>query len=280
MKKADIGRPSTYLTTVGKLVDRAYVNKDGSSLIPTEHGRLLWIEVVPFYGMDQNSSGTVSEGLFTPRFTALMESSLDKVEEGDTSGAIVWHKFVTDFRNMHNNALELRQQKPTVKQHNLIENRTSRMSEDSKSKLFEGKKIDQLTGEDARRIIEELNNSNEGEIPPSEKQMKYMLSLFENLNLNIDEYLREKGIDDIDSLTGGMDGTASEIIGELVNKVPRTEKQAETIESMSDTLELSMEDAMAMVGTESLDTITKKEASELIGKLKKTIQKNRKGRKK
>ena len=30
---------------------------------------------------------------------------------------------------------------------------------------------------------------------------------------------------------------------------------------------------MAMVGTESLDTITKKEASELIGKLKKTIQK-------
>ena len=103
---------------------------------------------------------------------------------------------------------------------------------------------------------------------------------FENLNLNIDEYLREKGIDDIDSLTGGMDGTASEIIGELVNKVPRTEKQAEAIESMSDTLELSIEDAMAMVGTESLDTITKKEASELIGKLKKTIQKNRKGRKK
>ena len=230
--------------------------------------------------MDQNSSGTISEGLFTPRFTALMESSLDEVEEGDTSGAIVWHKFVTDFRNMHNNALELRQQKPTVKQHNLIENRTSRMSEDSKSKLFEGKKIDELTGEDARRIIEELNNSNEGEIPPSEKQMKYMLSLFENLNLNIDEYLREKGIDDIDSLTGGMDGTASEIIGELVNKVPRTEKQAEAIESMSDNLELSIEDAMAMVGTESLDTITKKEASELIGKLKKTIQKNRKGRKK
>ena len=62
--------------------------------------------------------------------------------------------------------------------------------------------------------------------------------------------------------------------------MPRTEKQAETIESMSDTLELSMEDAMAMVGTESLDTNTKKEASELIGKLKKTIQKNRKGRKK
>ena len=241
---------------------------------------MLWIEVVPFYGIDQNSSGTVSEGLFTPRFTALMESSLDEVEDGDTNGSTVWHKFVTDFRNMHNNALELRKQKPTVKQYNLIKNRTSRMSEDVKSKLFQGKTIDEFTGEDARRIIEELNNSNDGDIPPSEKQMKYMLSLFEDLNLNIDEYLQAKGIDDIDSLTGGMDGTASEIIGELVNKVPRTEKQAEAIQSMGETLALSMEDAMAMVGTESLDTITKKEASELIGKLKKTIQKNRKGRKK
>jgi len=65
-----------------------------------------------------------------------------------------------------------------------------------------------------------------------------------------------------------------------VNRVPRTDKQAETIESMCETLGLSIEDAMAMVGAESLDTITKKEASELIGKLKKSIQKNRKGRKK
>ena len=44
------------------------------------------------------------------------------------------------------------------------------MSEDVKSKLFQGKTIDEFTGEDARRIIEELNNSNDGDIPPSEKQ--------------------------------------------------------------------------------------------------------------
>ena len=97
------------------MVDRGYVDKEGSSLIPTDRGRLLWIDVVPFYGSEENSSGTISEGLFTPRFTALMESSLDEVEEGDTSGAIVWHKFVTDFRNMHNNALELRKTKAHIK---------------------------------------------------------------------------------------------------------------------------------------------------------------------
>ena len=280
MKKADIGRPSTYLTTVGKLVDRGYINKDGSSLIPTEQGKLLWIEVVPFYGTNENSSSTISEGLFTPRFTANMESNLDLVEDGDTSGAIVWHQFVTDFRNMHNNALEIRKQKPTVKQLNFIKNRISRMPEKDKSKLFSNKHIDDLTGEDARSIIEVLNNSDNGDIPPSEKQMKYMLSLFDKLNLNIDDYLREKGINDIDSLTGGRDGNASEIIGELVNLEGRTDKQAAAIESMGEKAGLSVEDAMALVGAESLNTITKKEASHLIGKLKKLIQKNRKEQKK
>ena len=280
MKKADIGRPSTYLTTVGKLVDRGYINKDGSSLIPTEQGKLLWIEVVPFYGTNENSSSTISEGLFTPRFTANMESNLDLVEDGDTSGAVVWHQFVTDFRNMHNNALEIRKQKPTVKQLNFIKNRISRMPEKDKSKLFSNKHIDDLTGEDARSIIEVLNNSDNGDIPPSEKQMKYMLSLFDKLNLNIDDYLREKGINDIDSLTGGRDGNASEIIGELVNLEGRTDKQAAAIESMGEKAGLSVEDAMALVGAESLNTITKKEASHLIGKLKKLIQKNRKEQKK
>ena len=280
MKKADIGRPSTYLTTVGKLVDRGYINKDGSSLIPTEQGKLLWIEVVPFYGTNENSSSTISEGLFTPRFTANMESNLDLVEDGDTSGAIVWHQFVTDFRNMHNNALEIRKKKPTVKQLNFIKNRISRMPEKDKSKLFSNKHIDDLTGEDARSIIEVLNNSDNGDIPPSEKQMKYMLSLFDKLNLNIDDYLREKGINDIDSLTGGRDGNASEIIGELVNLEGRTDKQAAAIESMGEKAGLSVEDAMALVGAESLNTITKKEASHLIGKLKKLIQKNRKEQKK
>ncbi|MFL2971811.1 MAG: type IA DNA topoisomerase [Candidatus Thalassarchaeaceae archaeon] len=280
MKRADIGRPSTYLTTVGKLVDRGYVNKDGSSLIPTEHGKLLWIEVVPFYGIDENSSGSISEGLFTPRFTANMESNLDLVEDGDTSGAIVWHQFVTDFRSMHEKALEIRKQKPTVKQYNFIKNRISRMPNEEKSKLLSNKHIDDLTGEDARGIIEILSNSDNGDIPPSEKQMKYMLSLFEKLNLNIDDYLKEKGIDDIDSLTGGRDGNASEIIGELVNLEGRTDKQAGAIESMGEKAGISVEDAMALVGAESLDKISKKEASNLIGKLKKLIQKNKKGQKK
>ena len=283
MKKADIGRPSTYLTTVGKLVDRGYVDKDGSSLIPTDKGRLLWIEVVPFYGSDENSSGTISEGLFTPRFTALMESNLDEVEDGDTSGAIVWHKFVTDFRNMHNIALELRKQKPTVKQLNFIINRTSRMSDDSKSELFQGKNIDELTGEDARRIIEELNNSSDGDIPPSEKQMALIIRLADKNSVDLEPILTELGHNDLDELTGGRDGTASSLINKLIGidkDSPATEKQVATIKSMSENLEISIEDAMAIGEVTTIDEITKNEASGLIGTMKKMIQSRKRQQKK
>ena len=283
MKKADIGRPSTYLTTVGKLVDRGYVDKEGSSLIPTVQGRLLWIEVVPFYGSDENSSGTISEGLFTPRFTALMESSLDEVEDGDTSGAIVWHKFVTDFRNMHNIALELRKQKPTVKQLNFIINRTSRMSDDSKSELFQGKNTDELTGEDARRIIEELNNSSDGDIPPSEKQMALIIRLADKNSVDLEPILTELGHNDLDELTGGRDGTASSLINKLIGidkDSPATEKQVATIKSMSENLEISIEDAMAIGEVTTIDEITKNEASGLIGTMKKMIQSRKRQQKK
>lgn len=283
MKKADIGRPSTYLTTVGKLVDRGYVDKEGASLIPTDQGRLLWIEVVPFYGTDENSSGTISEGLFTPRFTALMESSLDEVEDGDTSGAIVWHKFVTDFRNMHNIALELRKQKPTVKQLNFINNRTSRMSDDTKSELFQGKNIDELTGEDARRIIEELNNSNDGNIPPSEKQMALIIRLVDKNSVDLEPMLTELGHNDLDELTGGRDGTASSLINKLIGidkDSPATEKQVATIKSMSENLAITIEDAMAIGEVTTIDEITKNEASGLIGTMKKMIQSRKRQQKK
>ena len=283
MKKADIGRPSTYLTTVGKLVDRGYVDKEGSSLIPTDQGRLLWIDVVPFYGSDENSSGTISEGLFTPRFTALMESSLDQVEEGDTSGAIVWHKFVTDFRNMHNNALEIRKLKPTVKQRNFIINRTSRMSDDSKSEMFQGKNIDELTGEDARRIIEELNNSKIENIPPSEKQMALIIRLTDKNSVDLEPILTELGHSDLEELTGGRDGTASSLINTLIGidkDSPATEKQVAAIKSMSENLEISIEDAMAIGEVTTIDEITKNEASGLIGTMKKMIQSRKRQQKK
>ncbi len=283
MKKADIGRPSTYLTTVGKLIDRDYAEKEGTSLLPTTRGRTLWIEVVPYYGSSADTSGTMSEGLFTPSFTAFMEANLDRVEDGDSSGAEVWHTFVGDFRSMHNNALEERKKRPTPKQMNYMKNRFTRMDPEKQSALLEGKKFEELTGDDARRIIESMNGDDAGEIPPSEKQMALIIRLADKHEIDLVAFLSERGIDDLESLTGGRDGTASTIIGDLIahdRNSPATEKQVATIHSMCENLEMAVEDAMALVDTTTIEEISKNDASILIDRLKKTIQQKRRKQKK
>ena len=48
---------------------------------------------------------------------------------------------------------------------------------------------------------------------------------------------------------------------------------------MADSLEMPIEDAIAAVKTESIETISKSDASDLIGNLKKTINSKRRGKK-
>ena len=54
MQKEGIGRPSTYATTVEKLLDekRKYVISENGSLVPSERGIMLWQEIAPMYGND------------------------------------------------------------------------------------------------------------------------------------------------------------------------------------------------------------------------------------
>ena len=68
MKKEGIGRPSTYVSIVKNLGNKGYVDVERNSLSPTEKGRTLWLQVVPFFN-EQN----VADGLFTPQFTSKME---------------------------------------------------------------------------------------------------------------------------------------------------------------------------------------------------------------
>ena len=90
------------------------------------------------------------------------------------------------------------------------------------------------------------------------------------------------GESDINGLTGGRGGTASNAIGALIDldkNSPATEKQVATIISMTESLEMAIEDAIAAVKADSIETISKSDASTLIGNLKKTINSKRKGKK-
>ena len=278
MKRDGIGRPSTYVSTVSKLVDRKYVEKDGASLIPTANGRTLWVEVTPFY----NQTDVYDQGLFTYGFTSTMEEKLDLIETGEASAPDHWSHFVNTFREMHNIALEKRREKPTLRQIQYLQGILNRMSEREREDLIGDSLVEELSGEKVRNIIDGLGDSIQSNIPPSEKQIATILKLVDKLNINLDQFLKERGETDINELTGGRGGTASDAIGALIDmdkNSPATEKQVSTIISMTDKLEMPIEDAIAAVNTESIETITKSDASLLIGNLKKTINSKRRGKK-
>ena len=278
MKKDGIGRPSTYVSTVSKLVDRKYVEKDSSSLIPTSEGRTLWVEVTPFY----NQTDVYDQGLFTYGFTSTMEEKLDLIEAGEAGAPEHWAHFVDTFRDMHNIALEKRREKPTLRQIQYLQAILNRMTKQERNDLVGDSLVEELSGEQVRNIIDGLGESAQSNIPPSEKQISTILKLVDRLKIDLGQFLKDMGESDISELTGGRGGTASNAIGALIEldkNSPATEKQVATIISMADSLEMPIEDAIAAVKTESIETISKSDASDLIGNLKKTINSKRRGKK-
>ena len=267
MKKAEIGRPSTYVSTIQKLTGRGYVKLDGSSLIPTSDGRMLWTDVVPFY-----NQGEEDIGLFTPDFTSHMEANLDLVETGLEDGPEVWSSFVTQFRDMHNNALSIRKQTATPRQQSLIESRMAHLEPEMRNELMLGKSVEEITGDEAREIIDKLQEIGDRiGYPPSEKQSALILKLADQLGIGLDEALGLAGVTEIPELTGGGDGTASELIGKLIQMtrdLPSTEAQVELIEKLVEQNEKSLSEVLSTVGARDISELTKSDASDIISKMK------------
>lgn len=72
MEKEGIGRPSTYASIIGTIIDRGYVKKQGTALVPT------FTAMVVSKLLRQHLSQFVDLG-----FTSQMEKSLDTIAEGD-----------------------------------------------------------------------------------------------------------------------------------------------------------------------------------------------------
>ncbi len=278
MKKDGIGRPSTYVSTVSKLQDRSYILKEGSSLSPTENGHLLWTKVAPFYNKNEVYGG----GLFSYEFTSRMENNLDHIENSEADAATKWEEFSNIFRQIHNDALEKRREKPTLRQIQFLEGVLNRMDDEQRTQIIGKRSLEELTGEEVRKIIDNLSDNAQANLPPSEKQIAAIIRLLDRLQLDYNDFLGDFGAKEINDLTGGRNGSASDAIGKLIEldrSSPATEKQVSTIISMTDTLSMPIEQAMEAAQTESIETITKSDASMLISNLKKTINSNRRKKK-
>ena len=267
MKSAEIGRPSTYVSTIQKLTGRGYVNSNGGSLIPTDDGRMLWTDVVPFYN---EQDGDV--GLFTPDFTSNMEGNLDLVENGSQFAPEVWDTFVTQFRDMHNNALGIRKQTATPRQKSLIESRLVHLEPETKDELLSGKTMAEITGDEARAIIDKLKEIGDSMgYPPSEKQAALIVRLSDQLGMGLDGALELAGVSEMSALTGGGEGTASELIGNLIEKtkdLPATESQVNLIEKLAEQNDKKLSEVLATVGARDISELTKTDASDIISKMK------------
>lgn len=82
LEELGIGRPSTYAPTITTILNRGYVEKDGTSLLPTELG------IIVTKILDENF-----QKFMDVDFTANMESQLDEIEEGNAE----WKKVVEEF---------------------------------------------------------------------------------------------------------------------------------------------------------------------------------------
>lgn len=82
MEKEGIGRPSTYASVIGTIIDRGYVRKNGTALVPT------FTAMIVSKLLSQYLSQFVDLG-----FTSDMEQSLDNIAEGELD----WEKYLASI---------------------------------------------------------------------------------------------------------------------------------------------------------------------------------------
>lgn len=82
LESEGIGRPSTYAPTISTIIARGYIEKDGSSLAPTDTADVVTDMLVEHFPT------IVDVG-----FTAGMETDLDRIAEGEED----WRKFMKNF---------------------------------------------------------------------------------------------------------------------------------------------------------------------------------------
>lgn len=86
LEENGIGRPSTYAATITTIVGREYVSREGKQLKPTELGEVMTKLMKERFPKVVNV-----------KFTAQMESDLDKVETGEVQWEDTVHKFYDEF---------------------------------------------------------------------------------------------------------------------------------------------------------------------------------------
>ena len=178
-----------------------------------------------------------------------------------------------EFQNLHGKAIEKRRERPTQRQADYLNSLLSSADDDLRNEVLGDSEVSELTGEQARAAIELLA---EQSAPPaaSDKQISYIESLSKRAGLSESEACALLEVEGWGDLTGGRDGTASALIEALKSldtggsQEEATEKQREYVRSLMEKAESTETAICALVGVESIDAMTKSQASEVIEELR------------
>jgi hypothetical protein len=156
----------------------------------------------------------------------------------------------------------------------LLESRVPHLSDKRRAELLSGKSLSELTGDDARSIIEQLFDSEEdnGHLPPSEKQTNLIVKLSDQAGLELDVTLEKVGVADISELTGGREGTASELISQMIENsknLPATPPQVDFVNKLSEQYKVPLSEILAIAGLKEISEMSKADASIIINEMKK-----------
>ncbi len=86
LEETGVGRPSTYVSIVSTILQREYVKREKKQLVPTELGEAV-----------VNLLKQQFPNIVNVKFTANMESDLDKIEAGEIDYIAMLHKFYDGF---------------------------------------------------------------------------------------------------------------------------------------------------------------------------------------
>jgi DNA topoisomerase-1 len=255
MKDAGIGRPSTYSRTVEKLEERKYVVLEDGSLVPTDEGRGIWLEVAPLYAEDADETHDEVE-LFDSDYTALMEERLDLIERGDAPAPGSWEAWRDQVRELHAVALDRRRSGGILPgtRHKLERLLANTPDQDE---LPHRDRIGELSEREARTLIQELKER--GVRPtPTEKQLDYIARLIRDLELTDEDLNEHAGIRDVAAIDTA--DRASAVIDELQRlydeRKPASAAQRRFIASLMKEAGIEEKDAAGLVGVESLEELT------------------------
>lgn len=260
MKDAGIGRPSTYSRTVEKLEERGYVEQEDGSLVPTDHGRSIWLEVAPLYAEEADADhGNVE--LFDAEFTSLMEERLDLIERGEAPAPASWEEWRDQVRELHDVARARRQAGAILPGtlhmlERLLANAPDGLEIDA-APLPDADGLADRSEREARELAQALREH--GVKPaPTARQMEYIQELIKDLELTDPELHDHTGVDSVDAIA--TSDQASAVIDDLKQlhdeRRPASAKQRSFIASLIEEAGMDEAEAVKLVDAASLEELT------------------------